>query len=232
MQLKTLQERLNKYIIKSHEGCWLWSSSHTKNVPIITINHKSKNVRTMIYEIYNPDIKIIGHTKLSCKNPRCINPKHLMNREEFFQSFIKKDNKTECWLWTGLQKGGYGSFAFNRKEELVHRIMHERHNGVLKKGFNVCHSCDTPLCVNPKHLWLGSQSDNVHDMISKSRDRKAYGENNHASTITEQDARNIKLKYKEGMKMIDIHKLLNISYRVIQHVCRGESWKHVEIPNQ
>ena len=80
---------------------------------------------------------------------------------------VKSDN---CWDWKGGKTNwGYGNININKKTELVHRISWIIHNGEIPKGLLVCHSCDNPICSNPKHLWLGTNYENQHDCIKKGR---------------------------------------------------------------
>ena len=86
------------------------------------------------------------------------------------------DKTSGCWLWTGSTNGcGYGQFTYNGKLEKAHRVSWQIHHGPLPlwsghtTGICVLHRCDVPLCVNPDHLFLGTQGDNVADMIEKGR---------------------------------------------------------------
>jgi hypothetical protein len=94
-------------------------------------------------------------------------PKNSSIKERFFQ----KVNKTNsCWLWTGaLSSRGYGSFGVNGKTTAAHRYSYQMHIGEIPKGLVICHTCDTPSCVNPDHLWAGTQSENMKDMFNKNR---------------------------------------------------------------
>lgn len=103
------------------------------------------------------------------------------DRLGFFWSRVNKQNADECWLWTGfVDKGGYGKFKVGDyrvekiKSILAHRFSWELANGPIPRGksshdYCILHRCDTPACVNPKHLFLGSQEDNIRDMIKKGR---------------------------------------------------------------
>ena len=87
------------------------------------------------------------------------------------QRFWKKVNKTKnCWLWIGcISKYGYGKIGANGKTLLAPRVSWKIHFGQIPKGFCVLHKCDNSRCVNPKHLFLGTQADNIHDMYKKGR---------------------------------------------------------------
>jgi len=93
------------------------------------------------------------------------------------ERLLKWTNKTaSCWLWTGTaDRRGYGHLTINGKQYLAHRIMWEETNGPVPIGVNVLHRCDVSACVNPAHLFLGTQGDNVRDMIHKGRMNPRWG---------------------------------------------------------
>ena len=79
-----------------------------------------------------------------------------------------------CWLWTGYRtRGGYGAFfvssAKAERTVTAHRLAYFIAHGEIPDDMCVCHRCDTPLCVNPNHLFLGTQGDNMRDAASKGR---------------------------------------------------------------
>lgn len=85
--------------------------------------------------------------------------------------FWAKVNKTDgCWLWTGSTRWfGHGALHVNGRRTLTHRYSWTLANGPIPDGQSVLHRCDTPACVRPDHLFLGTQTDNVADMVQKNR---------------------------------------------------------------
>jgi hypothetical protein len=77
----------------------------------------------------------------------------------FLGNFVKQSNK-QCWIWTGPVTDGYGGMPGKLR---AHRYSWEYHWGPIPPGMEICHECDTPLCVNPFHLYCGTSSDNRRD---------------------------------------------------------------------
>jgi hypothetical protein len=97
--------------------------------------------------------------------------------ERLWPKVDKSAGPDGCWLWTGAKKqGGYGKIGQGGSAGwvLAHRVAWEVVNGPIPHGMVVCHSCDEPSCVNPAHLWLGTQAQNLADMRAK--DRHCSGE--------------------------------------------------------
>ena len=88
-------------------------------------------------------------------------------QEKIFENVVKENG---CWIWQKYtNKLGYGRFRFKSKKELAHRVAYRVFNGLIPDGLLVLHKCDNPPCVNPGHLWLGTDASNVKDSISKGR---------------------------------------------------------------
>ena len=91
--------------------------------------------------------------------------------EYFFKSISTENHPNDCWIWIAKKdKDGYG-IMWDKQKVRAHRYSYELLIGSIVNNLFVCHTCDTPSCVNPDHLWLGTVLDNIRDMLSKNRGR-------------------------------------------------------------
>ena len=89
--------------------------------------------------------------------------------EKAFNNYMPV-TESGCWIWLGATtQGGYGMTKVLGKTQLMHRLSFARANGYMPYGEIICHKCDVPSCMNPNHLFPGTQKDNVNDMIEKGR---------------------------------------------------------------
>lgn len=137
---------------------------------------------------------------------------------------------TACWEWqAGLNKDGYGRFKVRNHDELAHRVSYTIHHGPIPNYRLVCHSCDNPGCVNPKHLWLGSCGDNTQDMMRKGRHRcaGAAGDSNPRAVLSEDEALQIIDLIMQGLNNKQIAARFGVAHSTISCIRRGKSWKHI-----
>lgn len=139
--------------------------------------------------------------------------------------FWNKVHKTKtCWLWKYPSKDGYGRYSTERK--YAHRFSWELIYGKIPKGFVICHKCDIKNCVNPKHLFLGRQSDNIKDKVKK--DRQAKGNDIPTSKLTEKEVLEIRNKYIPRIYSIRmLAREYNVAYDSIWSIVNKQSWKHI-----
>jgi len=150
--------------------------------------------------------------------------------EIFYKNAMIPNNKNECWIWKKQKSGRYGTMTINGVKSIgAHRFSYEHFNGEIPEGMFICHHCDQPKCVNPKHLFLGTPQDNVDDKMRKGRFKCAIGEQQGNSILTEDQVKEIKLKLKEGIYQRIIAKEYNIAQSAISKINKGIYWKHVTI---
>ena len=148
--------------------------------------------------------------------------------KERIEAKVERIPEAGCWIWMGSsQVRGYGEIISNNRKYLAHRASYEAFVGQIPKGMYVCHACDNVACVNPNHLFLGTQKQNLQDM--KTKGRSTRGEKNAMSKLTENDVRIIKKFFftKEDVADKEIAKLYNVCRQTINSIRNGRKWNHV-----
>lgn len=146
---------------------------------------------------------------------------------ERFWFYVEKAGPDECWRWTAhLNRHGYGKILVDGHLTPASRAAYMLTNGPIPKGKVVRHKCDNPACVNPAHLELGTQRDNVRDMIERGRGnwRAPKGEERHNAILTEDDVRYIRSSKERG---VDLARRFGVTPTSIAAIRNGRSWKHV-----
>jgi len=136
----------------------------------------------------------------------------------------------ECMIWNAGQfSDGYGAFSIKRKTYRSHRLIYVWYYGhIIDTDLVVCHTCDTPLCVNPLHLFLGTCLINSTDSVNKGRTLK--GSKNPYSILNESQVIQIKLYLKSNQyRQIDIAKKFNVSRPTITDINVGNTWSHITV---
>ena len=134
---------------------------------------------------------------------------------------------TGCRIWTGALSHGYGNITIETKSKRAHRVAWELENGPIPEGIDVLHRCDTPPCINPDHLWLGDDKDNLGDAARKGR--MTRGERISWSILTERDVVEIRNRYAAGgITQTALAKEFGVHVATLSQVVRHKTWKHVK----
>lgn len=188
-----------------------------------------------------------------CRGARLAQPEmvlaRLMAKLDRHGSASHQPQLGSCWLFTGsTNRKGYGQFVMPTppRINLAHRASWMLHNGPIPDGMFVLHKCDQPACCRPDHLFLGTNADNVEDMMKKGRyganrphkrgdehwthrrpDLVRRGKDIAGAVITEDDVRTIREMAQNGVRQNFIAAKLGVSKAIVSRVVQGTSWSHV-----
>lgn len=130
-----------------------------------------------------------------------------------------------CIIWAGSKdRDGYGTVSLAGKKYQAHRVAYSKHYGIDIQGSVIRHTCDNPPCVNPEHLIIGTHQDNMRDMVSRGRQRKAKGEQNSKAKLTAADVKHIRRLIANGEMLKDIAKNYGVRTTTITAIKTGQNW--------
>lgn len=152
-----------------------------------------------------------------------------------FWEKVEMTSINDCWMWKASKnKKGYGNFYVsigNSKDKhiLAHRMAYIlwNHLNEIPDGLQVLHRCDNPSCCNPAHLFLGTNQDNMNDMMQKGRRGDKSGEHNSQAKLTSEDVFLMRNMRKMGMTYEKIAIEFGLHLSTVADICNGKSWKHL-----
>lgn len=157
-----------------------------------------------------------------------------------FEASYTPEPNTGCWLWIGTLRGAnqYGTIKVDGKNTPAHRYSFQTFRGAIPKGMVVCHHCDTPSCVNPNHLFLGTHADNEADKVRKGRQSNGErhsvalahlsrdGENSPVAKLTWESARKIRNDRRPQRLLAKVY---GVSQAVISNIKLGKTWREANV---
>jgi hypothetical protein len=145
-------------------------------------------------------------------------------RNSTFEERYVPEPNSGCWLWLGpLDAYGYGILKCKGDKKKAHRESWRRNKGEILGDLHICHKCDNRCCVNPDHLFLGTNADNVADCIEKGRTNK--GEKHRDVKLTETQVSEIRASTLSQRKLAKIY---GVFHTTISHIRCRRNWKHIK----
>jgi len=157
-------------------------------------------------------------------------PNSGLSNEDRFWDRVDVRSPGDCWLWKMAPCiHGYGCFRLKgvRRDVRPSRFSWMLCYGPIPSGLNVLHRCDTPLCCNPLDLFLGTQRDNIHDMMEKGRWGGAVGDAHPKAVLTACLVREIRRRIKDGESLTHLALEYGIAPSTLHSAKSGITWKHV-----
>jgi hypothetical protein len=157
--------------------------------------------------------------------------KLIYSKKDIVRFYSKINNSIDdkkCWIWNAYKDDdGYGKFSILGKTRKAHQFSYEYYHGPIPFGMCVCHTCDNRSCVNPNHLFLGTQQDNTKDRNSKNRQIK--GSNHPHANLTEQLIwEMLNLIYSGELNSVkEISNKYNISNTNVYRILSKKAWNHI-----
>lgn len=156
-----------------------------------------------------------------------------MRKRDLRERFLEKlgegalGERIGCWEWKGyIDPQGYGRIEVRGQAFKAHRAAYELFIAPIPEGMHVLHHCDNRSCVNPAHLFLGTNSDNVADSVTKHR--RARGESIGLAKLTQSQVREIRGQYKPFSRDVGGRALARhygVNHSTIVRLIQGETWK-------
>lgn len=165
---------------------------------------------------------------------KCHLARPVQTAEAKFLSQRIATSKETCWNWNGtLHKDGYGVFytptrSGDKKTLLAHRFAWELVNGNIPAGLCICHKCDNPRCVNTNHLFVGTQLDNIADMVAKGRGRHLAGVEIAMSKLNDEKVRQMRaIRTAESTTLSVLADRFGVTKATVSKAINLQTWKHV-----
>ena len=149
-------------------------------------------------------------------------------RKRFEAQYLGEPN-SGCWLWTShLDRKGYGNIGCNGRWFKATHVSLFLRGVTVPPGHLACHKCDVPACVNPSHLFVGTQSDNLRDSWQKKRRRQSLGERHGRAKLKAGDVRNIRTRRSLGEASASIARDFAITPTAVHAILTGRNWGHLK----
>lgn len=143
-------------------------------------------------------------------------------------------NKNGCWVWTGSKNSeGYGNIQIGsrkdgtRRTAKAHRVSYSVFVGDIPENHDICHKCDNQSCVNPEHLFPGTEKENVADMDAKGRRGFVLSQLHPSAKLTEKDVVEARKLREQGQSYYSLAKKYGVYRETMRQAITGKTWRHM-----
>lgn len=222
---------LDSFLASTHTdeaGCRIWSGQNGVRYE----GHKV-TARKMAFFLYHgewPKTRLLA----TCGNKACVCKHHIyeganIDTPQFkdrFWSRVQPATDDKCWPWMrACTSAGYGQLYVGDTAFLAHRIAYYLAHGSWPKV--ACHTCDNPICCNPKHICNGTYQLNMHHRSQRGRHNTPKGEANGRSYLTEEQVRAIRSLATTGQSQGDIAQVVGCSQANVSQIVNRKNWSHI-----
>lgn len=249
MDRSNIDRLFAKVIIGRPDECWGWRGGKDRWITLDGKNRRAPGV-LLEWKLGRP-LRKGCRLAYTCGNTGCCNPAHIVEyspEEALSQrlwALIARGGPDECWEWQGdpreFTRGTPGErprFSFRDRSYVAYRLLWQVERGEIPEGLWVLHSCDNGRCCNPAHLFLGTPSDNVQDMLRKGRGRVGddhylrrdpskirRGEASGRAVLTWAKVREIRRLYREeGIGSTTLARRFGVSESAVSSVIKNKTW--------
>jgi hypothetical protein len=171
----------------------------------------------------------IGNGRFCSRTCRGLGQPRESLEKRFWDKVDKSKGIEACWEWTASRNAdGYGMIGIGKgSSKGAHRVSYLLNNGIIPDGYKVLHRCDNPSCCNPSHLFLGTQADNVADMVRKKRNVSHKGEKASGAKLTREEASAIRRDpaSRQGVSKVELAKRYNVRIQTIYNVLNDKTYQ-------
>lgn len=186
-----------------------------KPAPIATATDKNRG------RVKGKPLRYIAHHQMGGPDAASI-------ARRFWAKVDKSVDPDACWVaHHGRHKSGYGQLRVNGKTQLAHRVVWQLTFGSIPEGLFVLHKCDTPACVNPAHLFVGTPADNMTDMVNKGRSLHRYGGASPSARLKQWQIDDIREQSTKGVTRTDLAKKYGVTQSHVSSIVLHKCWKSV-----
>ena len=187
--------------------------------------HRSENMRTHEWD------KKKYCSRLCALKAIDKDPTKTLEDRFWIKVFVPQDTN-KCWIWIGSKdKSGYGRLNVKNTPQLAHRISWQIHKGIIDAKMVCRHICDNPSCVNPNHLKLGTQRENVIDCKDRKRQGdkgSTNGQDHYCAKFTNNEVRLIRMCYESGKSAREIAQVISVKTETVTAIVKRKTYKRIK----